>query len=290
MEIDVAKKVPETVAIVAMGESRSQYIGDCMRAGGRFGVADETWVINKMGHVIYHDVMFRMDDLRVPRSVNQRIVKDKDMISVHERQTEWMKTHNKPIITSTVYPEFPTSVAYPLENVINDLGTHYLLNTPVYAAAYAIHIGVKKMKMYGCDYTYKESPHFAEQGRGNMEFILSIALQRVIEVEIARKSTLLGMNLDINEHLYGYEHIIEIVKDEEKEDRVKLVHRHDLTKERKDEQEARERQILETFKLKYETDAPHEPRQIVLEGACDDTHQGEEQCQHQNDSQMALQT
>lgn len=251
MEIEKKKKVPETVAIVAMGKTRDCYIADCMRAGSRHAVADETWVVNKLASVLDHDLLFRMDDLRIVRDCNNRVAKNGE--TAHKNYTDWLKKHNKPIITSTAYPEFPTSIAFPLEEVINNLNTHYFLSTPAYAVAFAIHIGVKTMKLYGLDYVYKENKYVSEAGRGNVEYLLSIAHHcRGIRVEPAAGSSLLGMELDIAEHLYSYENIIEVVEDEENEGRVKLVERPDLTNGRKFRQEQAERKYLEILKQKYE--------------------------------------
>jgi hypothetical protein len=49
--------------------------------------------------------------------------------------------------------------------VINSCGIAYFNNTAAYAVAYAVHIGVKKITLFGCDYTYPNA-HDAEKGRG----------------------------------------------------------------------------------------------------------------------------
>jgi len=233
MEIFKERNVPETVALVAMGASRENYFSEAMRAGGRFGIADETWVVNKLGSVMDHDIVFRMDDLRSPRQCNLGRGANKDPdCTVHDTQTDWMKTHNKPIITSTAYPEFPTSIEYPLEEVINTIGYSYFLTTPAYAAAFAIHIGVKHLKLYGCDYVYPGNIYQGEQGRANLEFILGIGMMKGVLIYIAPSSTLLGTHLDIQEHLYGYEHIIEVVESKQEGKRYELKHRHDETEKR----------------------------------------------------------
>jgi len=251
MDINSKKGVPETVAIVAMGISRKHYLGDCMRCGGRKGVADETWVINKLGDVLKHDMVFRMDDLRKLRDCNDKPGMNKDGMSIDERQNEWMKNHDKPIITSTPYPEYPTSVAYPLEAVINTLNTNYLLTTPAYAIAFAIHIGVKCMKIYGCDFVYKENPYISEQGRGNCEFLLAIAHERGIKIEIAKTSTLLGMNLDIADHLYSYEGVWETFPDPDIEGHTKVAFNAEATKHRQEAQDMMAKQQLEALQKKY---------------------------------------
>jgi len=256
-DMDLEKrKVPDVVALVAMGATRMNYVGAVMKAGDPKGVADETWVINKLGCVYKHDLVFRMDDLRVPRKINQRVLLDKDGIDVHTRQTGWMKKHDKPIVTSTAYPEFPTSIAFPLEDVINTIGYSYFLTTPAYAAAFAIHIGVKHLKLYGCDFTYPQPEYraIAESGKANMEFILAIGMMKGMQVEIAKNSTLLGTNLDISEHLYGYEDPIEVLASKQEGKKYEIKVRTDLSEKKREKTAKLEKAQLQELILKYEND------------------------------------
>lgn len=253
------KNTPETVALIAMGSSRMNYISEAMKAGGPKGIADETWVINKLASVYNHDIVFRMDDLRKPRRCNLTKGTNKNPNNtIHQTQDDWMKTHDKPIITSTAYPDYPTSVAYPLEGVINTIGYSYFLTTPAYAAAFAVHIGVKCLKLYGCDYVYKNNKYLSEAGRGNLEFILAIGMMKGMKVEVAPMSTLLGTNLDIGQHLYGYEDIIEVIESKEENKRYELRVRHDMTQKRKDDMEKYEKNQLKLLKEKYESEPAQE--------------------------------
>jgi len=229
MEILKSKPVPGVVAIVAMGDSRVQYESEAIKSGSRYGVADETWVINKLAEVYHHDILFRMDDLRQVRLCNEGIIRDKDNISIHERFDKVLRNHDKPIITSTAYPEYPTSVSYPLEEVINFMGTSYFQTCPAYAVAFAAYIGVKRIKMYGCDYTYRQVTHSTETGRANLEHMLTMAMNKGVQVEVARKSTLLNTNCPPDEYFYGYGgRIIEVMPDPENKNRMKIRHREDL--------------------------------------------------------------
>ena len=249
------KAVPEVVALIAMGRSRMNYIGSVMRMGHRNGVADEVWVINKLASVYQHDLVFRMDDMREPRKVNQRVCGDKDNKTAHERMDEWMRNHDKPIVTSTVYPEFPTAVAYPLEAVINTLGYSYIRTTPAYAAAFAIHIGVKHLKLYGCDYTYPEKEYraLAESGRANLEFILAIGMMKGMKVEVAKSSTLLDTCVPMEGYFYGYPgQVIEVVESKEEGKRYALKPRPDIDKKVHNQREQMEKAQLQALLTKYE--------------------------------------
>jgi hypothetical protein len=74
--------------------------------------------------------------------------------------------------------------------VINSCGIAYFNNTAAYAVAYAVHIGVKKISMYGCDYTYPNA-HDAEKGRACTEFHLGIAKARGIRIGLTDKTSLM---------------------------------------------------------------------------------------------------
>ena len=185
----------KTVAIVAMGRSAADYISEAAFAFSRSQIATEVWAINAMGDVLKHDRLFVMDDLRVFVKRMQQAGKT--------HYTDWMMKHDRPIITSTDYPEFPTSEPYPLAKVINNLkNPEYLNSTVAYALALAITEGFGGIKLYGCDFSYEEG-HRVESGRGCAEFLIGIAHERGI-VQIARNSTLLDRDVPEDRKLYGY--------------------------------------------------------------------------------------
>lgn len=189
------KGVPYTVALVAMGKTHQEYIAECLKKSSRFQVADETWAINAMGSIIQHDRLFVMDDLpyfaKVAREENPSLVGYKD----------WLHKHPGPIYAQKQYEEFPGSVAYPLEDVLNTLGHVYINNTTVYALCYAIHLGVKHIKIYGLDFT-GFNKNVTEAGRACFEYWLRDAMWRGIKITIAEGSTLMDQNT--KRQLYGY--------------------------------------------------------------------------------------
>jgi len=200
------KKVPESVAIVAMGLSHADYVLACAIAGSRREIADETWAINYMTGVIQFDRAFIMDDL----------IRNPDPAPGTAHMRSLLNIHGKPIYTSTAYPkEYPTSVEYPLEDVLNCIGMPYLNGTVAYAVAYAILLGVKHIKLYGCDYTYSNRPDVMEKGRGCVETMAAIAKERGISVEVARNSSLFDANVPVNNKFYGYYVPIKIEATEE---------------------------------------------------------------------------
>ena len=187
---------PYTVAIVAMGPSHKEYISDCIKGSGRFSVADETWAVNAMAGIIEHDRAIIMDALpyfaKVSRSENPALMGYKD----------WLHKHRGPIYTQRHYEEFPGSVPYPLEDVLNTLRYAYLNNTTAYALALAIHMKVHHIKLYGMDFTNNDNRGFAEAGRACLEYWIRDAIGRGIKVSIAATSTL--MDQCLGRRLYGY--------------------------------------------------------------------------------------
>jgi len=187
---------PYTVAIVAMGPSHKDYLSECISKSGRFQVADETWAINAMGGIVQHDRLFIMDDLpyfaKVAKEENPALA----------GYGYWLHKHPGPIYAQKEYDDFPGAIQYPLEDVLNSLNYCYLNNTTAYALAYAIHLGVKHIKLYGMDFTYANNRGFAEAGRACIEHWVRDACWRGIKVTVAPSSTLMDQCTD--RQLYGY--------------------------------------------------------------------------------------
>jgi hypothetical protein len=256
------KAVPEVVSLVALGASKRDFFTEAMTVGNRKGVSDEVWVVNKMGCLVKHDMLWRMDDLMNVYACNNKVYTGgnvKEPVTIHDTYTEFLKNHNKPIVTSTAYPdEFPTSVQYPLEDVINTIGYSYFRTTPAYAAAFAIHIGVKRLRIFGCDYVYPTNKHRAEAGRANLEFILGIGMTMGMEVWVPPSSSLLDSCIPTMERMYGYIDPIEVKPSPEDDNLWKVYRRPDLrTKELEKQQRAEEKE-LQRLMTKYANIVKHD--------------------------------
>jgi SAM-dependent methyltransferase len=193
-----ALPIPRSVAIVAMGRSASTYLNMASTRGGRHMVADETWAINSMGAVIQHDMLFHMDDCKI-----QEARAEASPGSNVWGLVQWLKGHDR-FFTSKKYDDYPGAMAFPLTDVINSVGSIYFNSTVAYAVAYAIHLGVERISLYGVDYSYANM-HKAESGRGCVEFYLGIAAAKGIQIEIASDSTLMDANVDPSIKPYGYD-------------------------------------------------------------------------------------
>lgn len=186
----------EHVAIVAMGSSVNSYIQLAASAGGPHGLWDEVWAISAMGGVIQHDRAFVMHDFKDTEA----------HVTEHDHAAPmlaWMKTHPGPLYTSRAYEEFPGSVAFPLTAVINAVGFAYFNTSVAYALGLAIHLKVKRIGLYGCDFTYPDN-HAAEKGRACCEFLIARAMGKQISVSVPSDTTLLDANVPHERRFYGY--------------------------------------------------------------------------------------
>ena len=180
------------VAIVGLGSSYSDFISARV-ASKKF---DEIWGINCIGGIIHVDKTFMLDPV-------SRFLDTENAGSQTEIAREFLKKNKNPIFTCELDKRVKNLELYPLKEVSTDLGICYFNNTVAYAMAYAIWKKVKKIFLYGIDYTYK-NVNIAESGRACCEFWCAIAISKGIKLEIAQNSGLLDTNVPYNEKLYGY--------------------------------------------------------------------------------------
>lgn len=198
------KQVPNHVAIVGLGPSCATFFEVSRRLGGVSAYCDEVWGINAIGDVIKCDRIFHMDDLRI-QEARAKERPDGNIAAM----VNWMKKHPGPIYTSVVRDGYPGLVPFPLEDVLNRSGDHnggapYFNSTAAYAIAYAVHLGVPRLSLFGLDYTLPNA-HHAEQGRACCEFWIGIGTARGMEVTIPETSSLMDGCATDRERLYGYD-------------------------------------------------------------------------------------
>jgi hypothetical protein len=106
---------------------------------------DQVWGLNQQAtwKGIKLDRCFVMDDLklRMPYYAGLDFV-------------EWLKTYERPIITSRAYPEWPTSTDYPIKEIAHYFGLPLgisMYSTPDYMIALAIYEGATHLDLFGCD-------------------------------------------------------------------------------------------------------------------------------------------
>ena len=183
------------VAIVALGGSFSEFVLTRINSEKY----DEIWGINCIGAILHVDRTFMMD----PASRFLDDVKAGKQTGIGKEFL--LETPNKgPIHSCCLDERVPEIVEYPLEKVIQKVGVSYFNNTVAYAIAFAIYSKVKKIHLFGVDFSYQQNIHFAEAGRACVEFWCAVALKDNIAIHVAKTSTLLDSNVPDNERLYGY--------------------------------------------------------------------------------------
>jgi len=111
-------------------------------------------------------------------------------------------------------------IGIPIEDMINELKYAYFNSTAAWAIAYAVFIGVKKILLFGIDFTYPNS-HQAEKGRACCEFWLGVAASRGIKISLPRSTTLMDSCDKQSDRLYGYDTLF--VSFENEGDKTKCV-------------------------------------------------------------------
>jgi hypothetical protein len=87
---------------------------------------------------------------------------------------------------------------------MNSLGrVAYFNSTAAYAVAFAVHLGVKKLFVFGCDFTWKNFEQ-AEQGRACVEFYLGMGRARGMVIGLPNTSLMDGTATNKG-RLYGYD-------------------------------------------------------------------------------------
>lgn len=199
---------PKKVALVGLGGSRHAFGNHTMKQGYQEKTWrwDEVWTMNAGFQVYFHDRVFLMDDMRVQAKRYPLIA-------------DMLKKHDKPIFTSTVYPEFLSAVRFPIEEVVKKLGTDFLNNTASYAIAYAMATGVEDLFLYGCDFAWPD--HYTkEMGGESAAYLLGMTRNFGMRYYLPDTSTFLAANTIkviegfTHRPLYGYMRH-PLIKDEE---------------------------------------------------------------------------
>lgn len=192
MNMNLLDHSPKSVAILGMGPSLVGWLQDTLTQELTIEWADEVWAINMAANACWHDVVFWMDDL-------------KDQEEFRPPLFELLRKRGRPIITSIPYPDIVESYGYPLGEVVEIsleiLGKPYLNNGVAMAVAYAVWKQVKRIRIYGADFTYPNRT-YGEQGRACTEFWLQVAMNRGAEVSMPHNTSLFDTHGDTG--IYGY--------------------------------------------------------------------------------------
>jgi hypothetical protein len=127
---------PKIVTLIGKGQSEIKYRNMKDRP-----LSDELWCINESAVHYNADKIWAMDDLRM------------ELFKSHF--VTYLKTCPATIITSKAYPEYPTSIDFPLEELLDYIGDNVtrnlLANTACYALLWAEYVGVEELYCWGID-------------------------------------------------------------------------------------------------------------------------------------------
>lgn len=196
---------PEKVAIVCLGPSMNDFVREAMTTAKLKNPYDEVWTLNRGLAGIKHDKLFALDDLR--------------WLSLKDNAYgSYLQRSEAPIITSTVYPEFPKSVAYPYAEVQAKLGDDiFNVNTVAYMVGYAILTEVKELSIFGADFFYPNGST-AESGGQAVAYLLGMCKFFGVQPRIPPSSCLLYVNtirqkgMAVERPPYGYHRKDEVAK------------------------------------------------------------------------------
>ncbi len=146
------------VAILANGDTVKNYTKRKSHLPRKY---DQVWGLNQQAtwEGSEMDRCFVMDDLklRMPFYAGYEFC-------------DWLKSYEKPIITSKAYPEWPTSEDYPIEEIAKYFGLPLgvcMYSTPDYMIALAIYEGATHIDLFGVDMA---------DSRGQLEMRCSTAM------------------------------------------------------------------------------------------------------------------
>ena len=184
----------KSIAIVAMGNSQIDFHLSQIHSVS----FDEVWAINAMVGVLPNiDRAFILDPM-------SRFLDTDDAGSMTKMMRLVLPSAYYPIYSCELDSRVPAVEEYPLEHLVKDLSCSYFNNTIAYAVAFALWSKVSSISIFGVDFTYKTNMHFAESGRGCVEFWISKCIDAEIDIAIAPRSSLLDTDVEIQDKLYGY--------------------------------------------------------------------------------------
>jgi len=112
---------------------------------------------------------------------------DRATITSDEAHVAFLKNTELPVYTWTANPEWPTSLSYPREEIIEEFG-RYFTNSISWMIAHAILEGATTIGVWGVDMA--QSTEYAAQ-RPSCEYFLGLAAGLGVEIIIAETSDLL---------------------------------------------------------------------------------------------------
>jgi hypothetical protein len=170
----------------------------------------EIWAMNQLMRFIPRGTRwFEMHPHSGPHSYVADMVPGTDYL-------KWMRECPIPLYMVSRREDFPTSITYPLDQMLAEFGTDYFHSTVDYMLALAISEGFEEIGIWGIDMAHDtEYEHQKPSG----SFWIGVAKGRGIKVTIPPESALLH-----KAHRYGYEPLPSDHMSEQLAGRAKALH------------------------------------------------------------------
>ncbi len=183
----------DTVTLLGLGASIYDWVNVTHKD---FSDQGEVWTINAGGKLFRHDLLWDMH--------SEKWLQDRKCERAIKRH-EWLKTHDKPVVMPQALPEFPTSITFPLREAIEKTNSCYFSTGLAYPLAWAYCCGVKRLRLFGCDFSYsRDTNTHDEQGRACCEYWIGRLIEKGCRVEVTNNTHLLDMLTRSNGTIYGY--------------------------------------------------------------------------------------
>lgn len=194
---------PKHVVIVGLGPTKADLLNGTSghTPNKDLMAADEVWgvnaAINQFAGRIRYDMIWMMDNLHGEfRKYPQYI----------EYMKQYLERHRVPLMTSEAgeYADIENIYEYPLYWIYAMYGDDamYFHNSIPYMVCYALAIGVKRLELWGCDYSY-EKHKTREDDRANAEYWIGFARSKGMKVLIPVTSSLTSADKGL--YFYGYD-------------------------------------------------------------------------------------
>jgi hypothetical protein len=131
-------RTPNHIALVGLGPGRGEH---------KEAQAEAVWGINTVILLYPVDLVINMHDL--PRDLESHKTTHPKDYAATKRSLETAAAEGIPVLTCKRHPDYPVTLPFPIETIINAAGIDYFTCTSVYALAYAIFTGAKRIDLYG---------------------------------------------------------------------------------------------------------------------------------------------
>lgn len=184
----------DRLTIVGLGKSVYDYVVAAYEYNVDLG---EVWTINAGASIFRHDIAF---DMHTDEYVAASPEKEKIL-----RRREKLKRHDKPIYMPKASAEYPTSLTYPLREIIGKTGSSYFSNGMAYMIAMALVCEAKEVTFFGCDFSYaRDKNSHDEQGRACCEYWVGRLVGTGCKVGHSLNTHFMDMHSRSKGKIYGY--------------------------------------------------------------------------------------